>query len=218
MGAVLAAVLCQVGANTDAKKNKKYTQKQDLSRLHSAFLLTHCQEHVLYITYCTGLHSSWSDTLITLLFSAQVQYGLDHYPSHFPIVTNSSHCTLRECNYLSVSELLCIRVAHLSPFPLSLLSHFLSKWVTVRRWNFIVYVFIHCEAGITDFTRSFKQMSEYSIDWNVNTGSHWARVTQLDIQPLSSLSFIVSQRSKSVFLKLLIKLLQLLSRSGDLGK
>lgn len=106
----------------------------------------------------------------------------------------------------------------LSFFPLSLLSHFLSKWVTVRRWNFIVYVFIHCEAGITDFTRSFKQMSEYSIDWNVNTGSHWARVTQLDIQPLSSLSFIVSQRSKSVFLKLLIKLLQLLSRSGDLGK
>lgn len=102
---------------------KKYTQKQDLSRLHSAFLLTHCQEHVLYITYYTGLHSSWSDTLITLLFSAQVQYGLDHYPSHFPIVTNSSHCTLRECNYLSVSELLCIRVAHLSPFsPLSLVS------------------------------------------------------------------------------------------------
>lgn len=197
---------------------KKYTQKQDLSRLHSAFLLTHCQEHVLYITYYAGLHSSWSDTLITLLFSAQVQYGLDHYPSHFPIVTNSSHCTLRECNYLSVSELLCIRVAHLSPFSLSLLSHFLLKWVTVRRWNFIVYVFIHCEAGITDFTRSFKQMSEYSIDWNVNTGSHWAQVTQLDIQPLSSLSFIVSQRSKSVFLKLLIKLLQLLSRSGDLGK
>ena len=61
-------------------------------------------------------------------------------------------------------------------------------------------------------------MSEYSIDWNVNTGSHWAPVTRLNIQPLSSLSFIVSQRSKSVFLKLLIKLAELSSRSGDLGK
>lgn len=39
-----------------------------------------------------------------------------------------------------------------------------------------------------------------------------------DAQPLSSLSFIVSQRSRSVFLKLLIKWLQLPSRSGDLGK
>lgn len=141
MGALLAAVLCQVGANTDAKK---YTQKQDLSRLHSAFLLTHCQEHVLYITYYAGLHSSWSDTLITLLFSAQVQYGLDHYPSHFPIVTNSSHCTLRECNYLSVSELLCIRVAHLSPFSLCLscLTFFQNEWLWDDEISLFMYLFI----------------------------------------------------------------------------
>lgn len=103
-------------------------------------------------------------------------------------------------------------------FPPSPLSHFLPKWATASWWNFIVYVFIHCEAGITDFTRSFKQMSEYSIDWNVNTGSYWVPVTQLEVQQLSSLSFIVSQRSKSVFLKLLIKLLQPPSGSGDLGK
>lgn len=67
----------------------------------------------------------------------------------------------------------------------------------LRDWNFIVYVFIHCEAGITDFTRSFKQMSEYSIDWNVNTG--WCRAPQLEVQQLSSLSFIVSQTSKKCF-------------------
>lgn len=101
---------------------------------------------------------------------------------------------------------------------LSLLSHVLSKWAAARGWNFIVYVFIHCEAGITDFTRSFKQLSECSIDWNVNMGSYWALVTQLEVRQLSSLSFIVSRRGKSVFLKLLIKFLQHPSGSGDLGK
>ena len=96
----------------------------------------------------------------------------------------------------------------------SFLSHFPAKWATASRWNFIVYVFIHCEAGITDFTRSFKQMSEYSIDWNVNTGSCWARVTQLEVQPLSSLSFIVSQRSKKEKKKKVFSLNCWLSRSN----
>lgn len=74
---------------------------------------------------------------------------------------------------------------------------FSQPFVTLFRneregWNFIVYVFIHCEAGITAFTRSFKQLSEHSIDWNVNTGSDWAAATRLQVQQLSSSPFIVS--------------------------
>lgn len=37
-------------------------------------------------------------------------------------------------------------------------------------------------------------MSEHSIDWNVNTGSYWAPVTQLEEKPLSWVSFLVSQK------------------------
>lgn len=199
------------------KWKKTHSAVTDCSQVFGVLQLTRSQEHATYTTFNKGQHSNWSDTLIAWLFAAQVQYGLGHYHGHYPVVTNNSICTLYESAITYQSVNYCeIRVTHLSYFPL--LSHLLSKWATASRWNFIVYVFIHCEAGITDFTRSFKQMSEYSIDWNVNTGSYWAPVTQLEVQQLSSVSFIVSQRSKNVFLKLLIKLRQPPSGSGDLGK
>lgn len=145
-------------------------------------------------------------------FAAQV---LGHYHGHYPAVINSSITALYMRAKLLISQWISVKSAVTRVF-FTLLSHILSNWGTARGLNFIVYVFIHCEAGITDFTRSFKQLSEYSIDSNVNTRSNWASVTQLEVQQLSSLSFIVSQRGKSVFLKLLIKLLQHPSGSGDL--
>lgn len=64
----------------------------------------------------------------------------------------------------------------------------------------IVYVFIHCEAGITAFTRSLEQLSEHSIDWNANTGSDRAPLTRLQVRLLSSSPFIVSWEERVFFL------------------
>ena len=145
------------------------TQITSKAQVFGILLSTHCQTQPT--TFNKGRHSNWSDTLIVLLFAPQLQYGSVHYHGHYPVVTKQ--------HYLhSIWAQLLISQGISSFFP-SLSSHFLSKRATASSWNFIVYVFIHCEAGITDFTRSFKQMSEYSIDWNVNTGWYWAAVTQL---------------------------------------
>ena len=165
-----ASAHCRAGTNAEVGNERVLTQIAFTAHVLEFSPLSQCQQH----TTCNkGVQGNWSDTLI----AAQVQYRLGHYYSRYTVATNNSICTLYESAITYKSVNYCeIRVTHLFPFSLS---RFLSKWATGSRWHFIVYVFIHCEAGITGVTRSFKQMSEYSIDWNVNTGSHWAPVTQL---------------------------------------
>lgn len=85
----------------------------------------------------------------------------------------------------------------------------------------VVYVFIHGEAGITAFTRSVKQLSEHSIDWNVNTGSNGSSHTAAGRAAV--FLALHCQLGGGVVLgfiplKLLIKMLQRSSGCGDLGK
>ena len=114
------AVFCRAGTNTE-----KNTDSADTLHSQREFV---CREHVTYTTSNKGQHSNWSDTLIALLFAAQVQYRLSHYHGHYPVVTNSSICTLYESAITYQSVNCCeIRVTHILSFFLLILSHFLLE-------------------------------------------------------------------------------------------
>ena len=109
-----------------------------------------------------------------------------------------------------------IRVTHLSFFPLVSLSFKMSDCEQMK---------FHCLCIYSLWSRDYRlykviQTDEWILYWLKCKYGHilGSPVTQLEVQQLSSLSFIVSQRSKSVFLKLLIKLPQPPSGSGDLGE
>lgn len=72
-----------------------------------------------------GAHWNWSDALIASLFAAQVQYGLGHYHSHYPLVANNRIGTLYESAIAYKSVNCCkIRVARLCVFFFSCLTSF----------------------------------------------------------------------------------------------
>lgn len=89
-------VFCRAGISSEVKKHSYMetvlTQIAFAAQVFGAFLLPHCQVHVVQTTYSKGLHSNCSDALIAFLFAAQVPCGFCHYL----VVTNSSPCTLYE--------------------------------------------------------------------------------------------------------------------------